>query len=118
MLQHIELPGYGWAQVAPDVDERYALAANVWTGVATHRPEGRKAPAADGHGIHGSFPVFGRAGRVPGMRPAGCHHSWPKVIRRYASTVEASAVLKVGSPPLGGMATGDWISNTVENATL
>lgn len=34
MLQHIDLPGYGWAQVAPDVDERYALAANVWTGVA------------------------------------------------------------------------------------
>jgi hypothetical protein len=30
----IELPGYGWAQVAPDVDNRYALAANVWTGVA------------------------------------------------------------------------------------
>lgn len=34
MLRHIDLPGYGWAQVAPDVDERYALAANVWTGVA------------------------------------------------------------------------------------
>mgnify|MGYP000962021356 FL=1 len=34
MRQHIDLPGYGWAQVAPDVDERYALAANVWTGVA------------------------------------------------------------------------------------
>lgn len=34
MGQHIPLPGYGWAQVAPDVDERYALAANVWTGVA------------------------------------------------------------------------------------
>lgn len=34
MLQHIDLPGYGWAQVTPDVDERYALAANVWTGVA------------------------------------------------------------------------------------
>ena len=34
MLRHIPLPGYGWAQVAPDVDERYALAANVWTGVA------------------------------------------------------------------------------------
>jgi len=33
-LKDIELPGYGWAQVAPDVDERYALAANVWTGVA------------------------------------------------------------------------------------
>lgn len=34
LLQHIELPGYGWAQVTPDVDERYALAANVWTGLA------------------------------------------------------------------------------------
>lgn len=34
MRQHIDLPGYGWAQVAPDVDERYVLAANVWTGVA------------------------------------------------------------------------------------
>ena len=34
MIQHIDLPGYGWAQVTPDVDERYALAANVWTGVA------------------------------------------------------------------------------------
>ena len=34
MIQHITLPGYGWAQVTPDVDERYALAANVWTGVA------------------------------------------------------------------------------------
>lgn len=34
MLQHVDLPGYGWAQVTPDVDPRYALAANVWTGVA------------------------------------------------------------------------------------
>lgn len=34
MLQHVDLPGYGWAQVAPDVDERYALAANVFTGNA------------------------------------------------------------------------------------
>lgn len=34
MLKHVELPGYGWAQVTPDVDQRYALAANVWTGVA------------------------------------------------------------------------------------
>ncbi len=34
ILQTIELPGYGWAQVCPDVDQRYALAANVWTGVA------------------------------------------------------------------------------------
>jgi hypothetical protein len=30
----IPLPGYGWAQVCPDVDERFALAANVWTGKA------------------------------------------------------------------------------------
>ena len=30
----IPLPGYGWAQVCPDTDERYALAANVWTGKA------------------------------------------------------------------------------------
>jgi hypothetical protein len=28
------LPGYGWAQVCADIDNRYALAANVWTGVA------------------------------------------------------------------------------------
>ncbi len=34
LRQHIPLPGYGWAQVCPDVDERYALAANVWTGAA------------------------------------------------------------------------------------
>ena len=34
LRQHIPLPGYGWAQVCPDVDERYALAANVWTGTA------------------------------------------------------------------------------------
>ena len=34
VLQHIPLPGYGWAQVTPDVDPRYVLAANVWTGVA------------------------------------------------------------------------------------
>jgi len=33
-LQDIPLPGYGWAQVTPDVDNRYALAANVWTGMA------------------------------------------------------------------------------------
>ncbi len=32
--KNIPLPGYGWAQVCPDVDSRYALAANVWTGVA------------------------------------------------------------------------------------
>jgi hypothetical protein len=30
----IPLPGYGWAQVCPDVDNRFAVAANVWTGVA------------------------------------------------------------------------------------
>jgi hypothetical protein len=34
VVKHIELPGYGWAQVTPDVDERYALAANIWTGMA------------------------------------------------------------------------------------
>jgi hypothetical protein len=34
IIKDIPLPGYGWAQVAPDVDNRYALAANVWTGVA------------------------------------------------------------------------------------
>ena len=33
-VKDISLPGYGWAQVTPDVDNRYALAANVWTGVA------------------------------------------------------------------------------------
>jgi hypothetical protein len=33
-LKDIPLPGYGWAQVTPDVDPRYALAANVWTGMA------------------------------------------------------------------------------------
>jgi len=33
-LKDIELPGYGWAQVCPDVDPRYALAASVWTGTA------------------------------------------------------------------------------------
>lgn len=31
----IELPGYGWAQVCPDIDDRYALAANIWNGLAT-----------------------------------------------------------------------------------
>ena len=34
VLKTIPLPGYGWAQVCPDVDTRYALAANVWTGAA------------------------------------------------------------------------------------
>jgi hypothetical protein len=34
VLKHIPLPGYGWAQIEPDVDERYAIAANVWTGCA------------------------------------------------------------------------------------
>lgn len=33
-LKDIPLPGYGWAQVTPDADTRYALAANVWTGMA------------------------------------------------------------------------------------
>lgn len=30
----ISLPGYGWAQVCPDVDQGYALAANIWNGLA------------------------------------------------------------------------------------
>jgi hypothetical protein len=34
VLQTIALPGYGWAQVCPDVDQRYALAANIWNGLA------------------------------------------------------------------------------------
>ena len=34
ILQTIDLPGYGWAQCCPDVDERYALAANIWNGLA------------------------------------------------------------------------------------
>jgi hypothetical protein len=34
LIKSIPLPGYGWAQVCPDVDERYALAANVFSGVA------------------------------------------------------------------------------------
>jgi hypothetical protein len=33
-LKTIPLPGYGWAQVCHDVDTRYALAANVFTGAA------------------------------------------------------------------------------------
>ena len=33
-IKDIPLPGYGWAQITPDVDNRYALAANVWTGMA------------------------------------------------------------------------------------
>lgn len=33
-LKDIPLPHYGWAQVVPDVDQKYALAANVWTGAA------------------------------------------------------------------------------------
>jgi hypothetical protein len=34
IIKDIALPGYGWAQVAPDADNRYALAANIWTGMA------------------------------------------------------------------------------------
>ncbi len=30
----VELPGYGWAQCCPDVDPRYAMAANIWNGLA------------------------------------------------------------------------------------
>lgn len=29
-----ELPGYGWAQCCPDADPNYALAANIWNGLA------------------------------------------------------------------------------------
>lgn len=34
VLRHIPLPGYGWAQIEPDVGERCAIAANIWTGTA------------------------------------------------------------------------------------
>ncbi|MGI9309661.1 MAG: SMP-30/gluconolactonase/LRE family protein [Gammaproteobacteria bacterium] len=34
VMQTIELPGYGWAQVCPDTDQRYALADNIWNGLA------------------------------------------------------------------------------------
>ena len=34
VLQTIDLPGYGWAQCCPDIDQRYALAANIWNGLA------------------------------------------------------------------------------------
>jgi hypothetical protein len=34
IIKDIELPGYGWAQVVPDVDNHFALAANIWTGMA------------------------------------------------------------------------------------
>ena len=34
MSESAFLAGYGWAQVCSDVDERYALASNVFTGVA------------------------------------------------------------------------------------
>jgi hypothetical protein len=30
----IPLPGYGWAQVCADADSQFAVAANIWTGVA------------------------------------------------------------------------------------
>lgn len=33
-VKDIDLPGYGWAQVTADIDNRYALASNVFTGVA------------------------------------------------------------------------------------
>jgi hypothetical protein len=32
--QTFDLPGYGWAQCCPDADQRYALAANIWNGLA------------------------------------------------------------------------------------
>jgi hypothetical protein len=28
------LPGYGWAQCCPDADSNFALAANIWNGLA------------------------------------------------------------------------------------
>jgi len=34
IIKDIPLPHYGWAQVTPDVDQKFALAANVWTGEA------------------------------------------------------------------------------------
>ena len=34
ILHTIELPGYGWAQCCRDADARYALAANIWNGLA------------------------------------------------------------------------------------
>ncbi|MEC9374738.1 MAG: hypothetical protein VYA80_00030 [Pseudomonadota bacterium] len=34
IIKNIPLPGYGWAQVIPDVNDDFALAANVWTGMA------------------------------------------------------------------------------------
>jgi hypothetical protein len=33
-IKTIPLPDYGWAQIVPDVDQKYVLAANVWTGSA------------------------------------------------------------------------------------
>ena len=33
-INNIPLPDYGWAQIVPDVDQKYVLAANVWTGSA------------------------------------------------------------------------------------
>jgi sugar lactone lactonase YvrE len=34
VIQTFDLPGYGWAQCCPDADPNYALAANIWNGLA------------------------------------------------------------------------------------
>jgi len=34
IIQTFDLPGYGWAQCCPDSDQNYALAANIWNGLA------------------------------------------------------------------------------------
>jgi len=34
VIKEIDLPGFGWTQIVADVDPRYAVAANVWNGVA------------------------------------------------------------------------------------
>ncbi|MEJ2137876.1 MAG: hypothetical protein P8Y61_00240 [Gammaproteobacteria bacterium] len=34
VLKTFALPGYGWAQCCPDADSNFALAANIWNGLA------------------------------------------------------------------------------------
>lgn len=34
LAQTVDLPGYGWAQCCQDANDRFALAANIWTGMA------------------------------------------------------------------------------------
>jgi hypothetical protein len=34
LLKTFDLPGYGWAQCCPDADPNFALAANIWNGLA------------------------------------------------------------------------------------